>query len=86
MWKAGVTDAIMFCPSTFRALKLRDDAVTEGDCAEELLQLSKNTIEEYFVAPPGKETVWIHLFWNNGVDFQINEMIYKYNYNFKKRN
>lgn len=36
-----------------RALKLRDDAVMEGDCAEELLQLSKNTVEEYFVAPPG---------------------------------
>ncbi|KAM8885274.1 glutamyl-tRNA(Gln) amidotransferase subunit C, mitochondrial [Spinachia spinachia] len=36
-----------------RALKLREDAVMEGDCAEELLQLSKNTVEEYFVAPPG---------------------------------
>uniref|UniRef100_A0A8D3ATU8 Glutamyl-tRNA(Gln) amidotransferase subunit C, mitochondrial n=1 Tax=Scophthalmus maximus TaxID=52904 RepID=A0A8D3ATU8_SCOMX len=36
-----------------RALYLRSDAVTEGDCAEELLQLSKNTVEEYFVAPPG---------------------------------
>ncbi|XP_015249820.1 PREDICTED: glutamyl-tRNA(Gln) amidotransferase subunit C, mitochondrial [Cyprinodon variegatus] len=36
-----------------RALYLRDDTVTEGDCAEELLKLSKNTVEEYFVAPPG---------------------------------
>lgn len=36
-----------------RALYLREDAVKEGDCAEELLQLSKNTVEEYFVAPPG---------------------------------
>ncbi|XP_076587990.1 glutamyl-tRNA(Gln) amidotransferase subunit C, mitochondrial [Chaetodon auriga] len=36
-----------------RALSLRDDAVTEGDCAEELLELAKNTVEEYFVAPPG---------------------------------
>ncbi|XP_074495900.1 glutamyl-tRNA(Gln) amidotransferase subunit C, mitochondrial-like [Sebastes fasciatus] len=36
-----------------RSLNLRDDAVMEGDCAEELLQLSKNTVEEYFVAPPG---------------------------------
>nr|XP_029136233.1 glutamyl-tRNA(Gln) amidotransferase subunit C, mitochondrial [Labrus bergylta] len=36
-----------------RALYLRGDAVTDGDCAEELLQLSKNTVEEYFVAPPG---------------------------------
>ncbi|KAM7018096.1 glutamyl-tRNA(Gln) amidotransferase subunit C, mitochondrial [Tautogolabrus adspersus] len=36
-----------------RSLYLRgDDAVTDGDCAEELLQLSKNTVEEYFVAPP----------------------------------
>lgn len=37
----------------FRALYLRSDAVMEGDCAEELLHLSKNTVEEYFVAPPG---------------------------------
>ncbi|XP_043968379.1 glutamyl-tRNA(Gln) amidotransferase subunit C, mitochondrial isoform X2 [Gambusia affinis] len=36
-----------------RALYLRDDTVTEGDCAEELLKLAKNTVEEYFVAPPG---------------------------------
>ncbi|XP_034094036.1 LOW QUALITY PROTEIN: glutamyl-tRNA(Gln) amidotransferase subunit C, mitochondrial-like [Gymnodraco acuticeps] len=36
-----------------RSLNLREDAVTEGDCAEELLELSKYTIEEYFVAPPG---------------------------------
>ncbi|XP_029961630.1 glutamyl-tRNA(Gln) amidotransferase subunit C, mitochondrial [Salarias fasciatus] len=36
-----------------RALYLRNDAVMEGDCAEKLLQLSKNTVEEYFVAPPG---------------------------------
>lgn len=38
-----------------RDLYLRADTVTEGECAEELLQLSKNTIEEYFVAPPGKK-------------------------------
>ncbi|KAJ8378240.1 hypothetical protein AAFF_G00244440 [Aldrovandia affinis] len=36
-----------------RALYLRDDHVEEGGCAEVLLQLSKNTVEEYFVAPPG---------------------------------
>ncbi|XP_064209576.1 glutamyl-tRNA(Gln) amidotransferase subunit C, mitochondrial [Anguilla rostrata] len=36
-----------------RALHLRDDRVEEGDCAEQLLQLSKKTAEEYFVAPPG---------------------------------
>ncbi|KAI4820485.1 hypothetical protein KUCAC02_028462 [Chaenocephalus aceratus] len=36
-----------------RSLNLREDAVTEGDCAEELLQLSIHTVEEYFVAPPG---------------------------------
>ncbi|XP_071060403.1 glutamyl-tRNA(Gln) amidotransferase subunit C, mitochondrial-like [Pseudochaenichthys georgianus] len=37
-----------------RSLNLREDAVTEGDCAEELLQLSKHTVEEYFVAPPAQ--------------------------------
>ncbi|XP_051971933.1 glutamyl-tRNA(Gln) amidotransferase subunit C, mitochondrial-like [Xyrauchen texanus] len=36
-----------------RALYLRDDSVTEGKCAEELLQLAKSSVEEYFVAPPG---------------------------------
>uniref|UniRef100_A0A3Q3B016 Glutamyl-tRNA(Gln) amidotransferase subunit C, mitochondrial n=1 Tax=Kryptolebias marmoratus TaxID=37003 RepID=A0A3Q3B016_KRYMA len=36
-----------------RALHLRGDAVTEGDCAEELLGLAERTVEEYFVAPPG---------------------------------
>lgn len=46
---------VMFYPCTFRALYLRDDAVKEGDCAEKLLQLSKNTVEEYFVAPPGEK-------------------------------
>lgn len=37
-----------------RSLHLRDDVVMEGDCTEELLQLSKSTFEEYFVAPPGE--------------------------------
>lgn len=36
-----------------RALYLRSDVVTEGDCADKLLELSQNTLEEYFVAPPG---------------------------------
>ncbi|XP_061117460.1 glutamyl-tRNA(Gln) amidotransferase subunit C, mitochondrial [Conger conger] len=36
-----------------RALYLRDDRVEEGNCAEQLLQLSKHTMEEYFLAPPG---------------------------------
>ncbi|KAB5528265.1 hypothetical protein PHYPO_G00138300 [Pangasianodon hypophthalmus] len=36
-----------------RALYLREDTVTEGNCAEELLRLSKSIEEEYFVAPPG---------------------------------
>ncbi|KAK0138113.1 Glutamyl-tRNA(Gln) amidotransferase subunit C, mitochondrial [Merluccius polli] len=36
-----------------RQLFLRGDVVTEGDCAETLLQLSSTTEEEYFVAPPG---------------------------------
>ncbi|KAJ8286093.1 hypothetical protein GJAV_G00034460 [Gymnothorax javanicus] len=36
-----------------RELYLREDQVQEGDCAEQLLQLAKNTVEEYFIAPPG---------------------------------
>ncbi|KAM8865295.1 glutamyl-tRNA(Gln) amidotransferase subunit C, mitochondrial [Synchiropus picturatus] len=36
-----------------RSLYLRGDAVSEGDQAAQLLQLSKQTVEEYFVAPPG---------------------------------
>uniref|UniRef100_A0A3Q4BQH8 Glutamyl-tRNA(Gln) amidotransferase subunit C, mitochondrial n=1 Tax=Mola mola TaxID=94237 RepID=A0A3Q4BQH8_MOLML len=44
-----------------RALNLRDDTAMEGDCAEELLRLSKNIVEEYFVAPPGK-IVRVHLY------------------------
>ncbi|XP_046698315.1 glutamyl-tRNA(Gln) amidotransferase subunit C, mitochondrial-like [Silurus meridionalis] len=36
-----------------RVLYLREDTVTEGNCAEGLLQLSRVTEEEYFVAPPG---------------------------------
>ncbi|CAG08515.1 unnamed protein product [Tetraodon nigroviridis] len=36
-----------------RVLYLREDEEKEGDCAEELLQLSRNTCEEYYVAPPG---------------------------------
>ncbi|XP_077571299.1 glutamyl-tRNA(Gln) amidotransferase subunit C, mitochondrial-like [Stigmatopora nigra] len=36
-----------------RVLYLRDDVVMEGDHAEELLQLSQKTVEEYYVAPPG---------------------------------
>ncbi|XP_072289970.1 glutamyl-tRNA(Gln) amidotransferase subunit C, mitochondrial [Eucyclogobius newberryi] len=36
-----------------RALYLRSDVVTEGNYADKLLELSKNTVEEYFVAPPG---------------------------------
>ena len=38
-----------------RQLFLRGDTVTEGDCAEKLLPLSNTTVEEYFVAPPGRE-------------------------------
>lgn len=57
---------VLFHP--LRALYLTDDTVTEGDCAEELLKLAKNTAEEYFVAPPGKkslttflDSIWILL-------------------------
>ncbi|XP_028299571.1 glutamyl-tRNA(Gln) amidotransferase subunit C, mitochondrial [Gouania willdenowi] len=43
----------MDCVLEDRALYLRDDTVMDGNCAEQLLQLSQNTVEEYFVAPPG---------------------------------
>ncbi|XP_053136452.1 glutamyl-tRNA(Gln) amidotransferase subunit C, mitochondrial [Hemicordylus capensis] len=36
-----------------RCLYLREDEVTEGNCAEELMKRAKQTVEEYFVAPPG---------------------------------
>ncbi|XP_071790739.1 glutamyl-tRNA(Gln) amidotransferase subunit C, mitochondrial-like isoform X2 [Asterias amurensis] len=36
-----------------RMLYLRDDDVTEGNCAEEVLRNAAKTCEEYFVAPPG---------------------------------
>ncbi len=36
-----------------RTLYLRDDDVTEGNCAEEILGNAAKTCEEYFVAPPG---------------------------------
>ncbi|XP_072164315.1 glutamyl-tRNA(Gln) amidotransferase subunit C, mitochondrial-like [Diadema setosum] len=34
-------------------LYLRDDVVTEGYCAEEVLRNAVKTCEDYFVAPPG---------------------------------
>uniref|UniRef100_A0AAX7T8R8 Glutamyl-tRNA amidotransferase subunit C n=1 Tax=Astatotilapia calliptera TaxID=8154 RepID=A0AAX7T8R8_ASTCA len=46
-WRTGMAGVDV------RVLYLREDAVMEGDCAEKLLQLSKTTVEEYFVAPPG---------------------------------
>nr|XP_023689165.1 glutamyl-tRNA(Gln) amidotransferase subunit C, mitochondrial [Paramormyrops kingsleyae] len=36
-----------------RTLYLRDDRIEEGDCAEQLLGLARNTLEGYYVAPPG---------------------------------
>ncbi|XP_041957391.1 glutamyl-tRNA(Gln) amidotransferase subunit C, mitochondrial isoform X1 [Alosa sapidissima] len=36
-----------------RSMHLRNDIITEGKRAEELLQLSRRVIDEYFVAPPG---------------------------------
>ncbi|XP_061458378.1 glutamyl-tRNA(Gln) amidotransferase subunit C, mitochondrial [Rhineura floridana] len=36
-----------------RCLYLREDNITEGNCAEELLKNAKHAVEEYFVAPPG---------------------------------
>ncbi|NXR27261.1 GATC amidotransferase, partial [Cinclus mexicanus] len=34
-------------------LYLREDYVTEGNCTKELLENARETVEEYFVAPPG---------------------------------
>uniref|UniRef100_A0A8C3UQ15 Glutamyl-tRNA(Gln) amidotransferase subunit C, mitochondrial n=1 Tax=Catharus ustulatus TaxID=91951 RepID=A0A8C3UQ15_CATUS len=34
-------------------LYLREDDVTEGNCTKELLENARETVEEYFVAPPG---------------------------------
>ncbi|NXM83032.1 GATC amidotransferase, partial [Oenanthe oenanthe] len=34
-------------------LYLREDDVTEGSCTKELLENARETVEEYFVAPPG---------------------------------
>ncbi|XP_062446356.1 glutamyl-tRNA(Gln) amidotransferase subunit C, mitochondrial [Rhea pennata] len=36
-----------------RRLYLREDDVTEGNCAKELLKNASQKIEDYFVAPPG---------------------------------
>ncbi|XP_077164725.1 glutamyl-tRNA(Gln) amidotransferase subunit C, mitochondrial [Paroedura picta] len=36
-----------------RCLYLREDNVTEGNLAEELLKNANQTMEEYFIAPPG---------------------------------
>ncbi|KAM7034355.1 glutamyl-tRNA(Gln) amidotransferase subunit C, mitochondrial [Acridotheres tristis] len=36
-----------------RCLYLREDDVTEGNCTKELLENARETVEEYFVAPPG---------------------------------
>ncbi|XP_067406194.1 glutamyl-tRNA(Gln) amidotransferase subunit C, mitochondrial [Emydura macquarii macquarii] len=36
-----------------RCLYLREDNITEGNCTEELLQNAQETVEEYFIAPPG---------------------------------
>ncbi|XP_007072859.2 glutamyl-tRNA(Gln) amidotransferase subunit C, mitochondrial [Chelonia mydas] len=36
-----------------RCLYLREDNITEGNCTEELLRNARETVEEYFIAPPG---------------------------------
>ncbi|XP_015685361.1 glutamyl-tRNA(Gln) amidotransferase subunit C, mitochondrial [Protobothrops mucrosquamatus] len=36
-----------------RHLYLREDDVSEGNCAEELLKKAAKTVEGYFIAPPG---------------------------------
>ena len=46
-------DFSLFCSLWGRTLYLREDEVTEGNCAEEILNNSAKTCEEYFVAPAG---------------------------------
>ncbi|XP_063050620.1 glutamyl-tRNA(Gln) amidotransferase subunit C, mitochondrial [Engraulis encrasicolus] len=48
---AGVEpmDSVLFD----RSMHLRQDSISEGECAEALLTLSKQVVDEYFVAPPG---------------------------------
>ena len=41
------------CDCICRALYLREDVPTEGNCASEILQYASKTEEGYFVAPPG---------------------------------
>ncbi|XP_026543911.1 glutamyl-tRNA(Gln) amidotransferase subunit C, mitochondrial isoform X1 [Notechis scutatus] len=36
-----------------RHLYLREDSISEGNCAEELLKKAAKTVEGYFIAPPG---------------------------------
>nr|XP_006129127.1 glutamyl-tRNA(Gln) amidotransferase subunit C, mitochondrial [Pelodiscus sinensis] len=36
-----------------RCLYLREDNITEGNCTEDLLCNARETVEEYFIAPPG---------------------------------
>ncbi|XP_043924818.1 glutamyl-tRNA(Gln) amidotransferase subunit C, mitochondrial isoform X2 [Protopterus annectens] len=36
-----------------RCLYVRPDDITEGNCADVLLNIASHTVEEYFVAPPG---------------------------------
>ena len=45
---------LCFLINLFRELFLRKDEVTEGNCRDDILQNASKTVEEYFVAPPGK--------------------------------
>ncbi|XP_069614219.1 glutamyl-tRNA(Gln) amidotransferase subunit C, mitochondrial isoform X3 [Ranitomeya imitator] len=36
-----------------RTLYMRNDAVTAGNCTDQLLENAKTVVEDYFVAPPG---------------------------------
>ncbi|XP_075687440.1 glutamyl-tRNA(Gln) amidotransferase subunit C, mitochondrial [Rhinoderma darwinii] len=56
-----------------RALYMRGDAVTAGNCTEVLLENAETVVEDYFVAPPGNiplppQNDYVHLSPSNGDD------------------
>ena len=39
---------------SFSSVYLREDAITDGNCRDEVMKNAKKTEEEYYVAPPGR--------------------------------
>ena len=46
-----------------RALYLRSDEITDGKCRDKLLSIAAKTVEEYYVAPPGKSSPYAHTYY-----------------------